>query len=146
VSSYFSYPLADGETPNPLRFLPSRPPRDWERIDRYAERLRFSAGDVIVREGDRDTSFAIVLSGSLAVDLPWAPRVETGSVFGEIAFLTGAPRSATVRAEADGELLRMSRDAFDVLAARHPELGRSIALELGRIVAERLLREQPSLR
>jgi CRP/FNR family transcriptional regulator, cyclic AMP receptor protein len=146
VSSYFSYPLGGVEKPDPLRFLPSRPPRDWERIARHGERLRFAAGDVIVREGQHDTSFAIVLHGALAVDLPWRPRIEAGSVFGEIAFLTGAPRSATVRAEESGELLRLSRDAFDVLAARHPELGRSIALELGRIVAERLLREEPGLR
>ena len=101
-------------------------------------RLRFEAGDGLVTEGERDDSFAILLSGALVVELPHRPRIEAGSVFGELAFLTGEPRSATVRAETPGELLRLNRDAFDVLSARHAELGRSIALELGRIVAVRL--------
>lgn len=61
VSSYFAYPLAPRSRTRP-RFLPSRPPRDWERIARNGERLRFSEGDVIVREGELDTSFAIVLT------------------------------------------------------------------------------------
>ena len=137
-SAYFSYPT--GGTPDDagLTFLASRPPRDWERIDRYAERLRFATGDVLAAEGERDRSFAILLSGSLVIELPHRPRIVAGSVFGELAFLTGAPRSATVRAEEGGEMLRLSREAFDVLSARHAELGRSIALELGRIVAVRL--------
>ena len=141
MSSYFSYALGGTTAGGAAGFLAARPPRDWERIARYGERLRFSAGDAVVRLGETDTSFGIVLSGSLVVEIPTRPRIEAGSVFGELAFLTSAPRSATVRAEEDGEMLRLSRDGFDVLGARHPELGRSIALELGRIVAERLQRE-----
>ena len=138
MSGYFSYPGGAPQHDAGLTFLASRPPRDWERINRYAERLRFDAGDVLVTEGERDSSFAVLLSGTLVAELPHRPRIEAGSVFGELAFLTGAPRSATVRAEEGGELLRLSREAFDVLSARHAELGRSIALELGRIVAVRL--------
>jgi hypothetical protein len=38
----------------------------------------------------------------------------------------------------------LSYDAFATLAARHPELGRSILLELGRIVSARLRRATES--
>jgi CRP-like cAMP-binding protein len=91
-----------------------------------------------VREGERDRAVYIVLSGRLeALVDPPAP-IDAGTVFGEIAFLDGLPRSSTVRAVEDGEALRLSYAAFEVLAARHPELGRAILLDLGRIVASRL--------
>jgi hypothetical protein len=37
-----------------------------------------------------------------------------------------------------GELRRLSLDGFEALSARHPELGRAILFDLGRIVATRL--------
>ena len=60
------------------------------------------------------------------------------SVTGEMAFLDGRPRAATIRALTDGDLLRLSFEAFEALSARHPELGRAILLDLGRILAARL--------
>jgi CRP-like cAMP-binding protein len=59
-------------------------------------------------------------------------------VVGEVAFLDGAPRSAELVAETEGELRRLSLESFESLAARHPELGRAILFDLGRITATRL--------
>ena len=50
----------------------------------------------------------------------------------------GGPRSTTLRAVSDGELRRLSLESFDVLAAREPELGRAILLDVARILARRL--------
>jgi len=66
--------------------------------------------------------------------------VDAGSVIGEQAFLDGRPRSATIRAVTDCELLRLSFEAFEVLAAREPDLARSILFDLGRILSIRLRR------
>jgi CRP/FNR family transcriptional regulator, cyclic AMP receptor protein len=101
-------------------------------------------GDVVVREGHRDRALYVVLSGRLEARVKPPARIEAGSVFGEVAFLDGLPRSATVVAVESGEALRLSYDAFAKLAARHPELGRSILLELGRIVSARLRRAAES--
>ncbi len=38
----------------------------------------------------------------------------------------------------EGEMLRLSFDGFEALAARDPALGRDILLDLGRILAARL--------
>lgn len=62
------------------------------------------------------------------------------SVTGEMAFLDGRPRAATIRAVTDAELMRISFESYEALAARHPELGRAILLDLGRILAARLRR------
>jgi CRP/FNR family transcriptional regulator, cyclic AMP receptor protein len=93
-----------------------------------------------VRAGDDDRALYLVLSGRLQALVEGATAIEPGSVFGELAFLDGLPRSATVRAVEDGEALRLSFDTFETLAARHPELGRAILLDLGRIAALRLRR------
>jgi CRP/FNR family transcriptional regulator, cyclic AMP receptor protein len=64
--------------------------------------------------------------------------IEPKSVTGEVAFVDGRPRTATVRAVTDGDLLRLSFESYEVLAARYPELGRAILLDLGRILAAKL--------
>jgi CRP/FNR family transcriptional regulator, cyclic AMP receptor protein len=140
MGSFFAYPTGLTPAVDSFVFLGGRAEQDWERIARHADRLRFRAGDVLVREGDRDRAVYIVLRGRLeALVDPPAP-IDEGSVFGEIAFFDGLPRSSTVRALEDGEALRLSYGEFEVLAARHPELGRAILLDLGRIVAGRLRR------
>jgi CRP/FNR family cyclic AMP-dependent transcriptional regulator len=145
VSSFFDYPT-DPRPPSQLTFLPGRPDEDLRRIARHADRIRFSAGEMVLRLGDRDRALYIVLSGELeALVDPPAP-IEAGTVFGEVAFLDGSPRSATVRAVTDGEALRLSFEGFEMLAARHSELGRAILLDLGRIVAARLRRVTEAVR
>jgi CRP-like cAMP-binding protein len=62
--------------------------------------------------------------------------IEQGSVFGEQSFFDGCP--ATVRALSDGELRSLTPEAFEVLAAREPDLARMILLDLGRILSLRL--------
>ena len=121
-------------------FLAGRSREDWTRLARHAQRVRFRAGEDVVRAGDDDRSLYVVLSGRLEAAVPGSSAIETGSVFGEVGFLDGLPRSATVKALDDGEALRLSFDAFETLAARHPELGRAILLDLGRIAALRLRR------
>jgi CRP-like cAMP-binding protein len=44
----------------------------------------------------------------------------------------------TVTATTDAEVLRLSHEAFLSLAARRPELGRALLLDLGRILVTRL--------
>jgi CRP/FNR family transcriptional regulator, cyclic AMP receptor protein len=140
MGSFFVYPTEAESRADSLTFLAGRAEQDWERIARHADRLRFRAGETLVREGERDRAVYVVLRGRLEALLDPPAPIEEGSVFGELAFLDGLPRSSTVRAAADGEALRLSYDEFETLAARHPELGRAILLDLGRIVAARLRR------
>jgi CRP/FNR family transcriptional regulator, cyclic AMP receptor protein len=140
MGSFFVYPTEAQQSFDSFVFLAGRAEQDWQRIARHSDRLRFRAGELLVREGERDRAVYIVLRGRLEALLDPPVPIDEGSVFGELSFLDGLPRSSTVRAVADGEALRLSYDEFETLAARHPELGRAIALDLGRIVAARLRR------
>lgn len=143
-AAFFSYPTEGVEERDPLIFLGDRPEDDWSRLLHYTEVLRFSAGETMIKAGEVDRALYIVADGRLEILLPGVDgdirfgTIGPGSVTGEIAFLDAGPRSATIRALSPGELLRLSYEAYEILAARYPELGRAILLDLGRILATRL--------
>ena len=103
---------------------------------------RISPGDAVIREGDTGASFFVVAAGRLAVsrrddrgEEVVLAHLGEGDFFGEMALLTGAPRSATVRAEEPAEVLELRADLLLALAGRHPHLAGS----LRRFYRQRLL-------
>jgi ATP-binding cassette, subfamily B, bacterial len=96
----------------------------------------FGAGDDIVVEGDVSGSFYILVRGRVEV-LRRKTRVavlEDGDYFGEIALLTGSPRTATVRALSAATCITLGKESFDALLRRSPVLKERIS----RVAAERL--------
>jgi len=67
-------------------------------------------------------------------------RFLPGAVLGEIGFLTGRPRTATVRADADSEVVVITHAALACLTAEHPALAEELQAALSRLLAERLAR------
>ena len=117
---------------------------DWARVLRIVETRHFKTGEDLIRIGDKDESFYILTSGSVDVIVetdgrdPVLARIPEGSVFGEIAFFDGAPRSATIRARSLGTAVRVTRENFDSLAAWEPQIARTLLYDLGRVLAMRL--------
>jgi predicted acylesterase/phospholipase RssA len=104
------------------------------------ERIRLPGGDTLFRRGDPGDALYVILSGRLRVTAESARggqeilrEVGLGESVGELAILTGQPRSATVRAIRDTELLKLSSSSVDRLLQKHPQ----IALQLTRLVAAR---------
>jgi NTE family protein len=95
-------------------------------------------GDVLVRQGDTADALYIVLSGRFAVTQKGRrdPIAEIGpdQPIGEIAFLLGGPRTATVTAMRDSLVLWLGRKEFDELSAKYPAIWRTLTSTL----AERL--------
>lgn len=85
-------------------------------------------GATLLRQGDPDRDVYLILRGRLGVRAEHANGTSTlvdevgpGSLVGEMALLTGQPRTATVFAVEDSDLARVSREDFERLALRHPE-------------------------
>jgi len=103
------------------------------------ERRAFHAGEVITREGDAADSFCIIETGRVKVSKS-ADVVELGpgTHFGEIGMLLEAPRTATITAATDCQILALSVEALDeaLVAAPYPAAMflRALAISL----AERL--------
>ena len=78
--------------------------------------LQYRAGETLIREGDLDTSFYLLVVGSAAVTKGGA-RIETlgrGDCFGEMGFLTESRRSASITADSDVVVLRVSKAQLDL--------------------------------
>jgi CRP-like cAMP-binding protein len=89
--------------------------------------MRFAAGDPLVEQGDRGRRFYIVCRGRVEVSRvgPDGARetlreLGPGDYFGEIALLQGVPRTATVRAVTDVEMLSIAQEDFSALARHVP--------------------------
>jgi len=112
---------------------------DREYLVRGVRVERYGTGETIVHEGDEGASLYVIHTGRCQV---WkrqrarAKRIATmgkGDFFGEMSLLTGAPRSATVRAAADTTVVVVSKAAFSEVLNASPE----ISTQLGEILAER---------
>ena len=86
-----------------------------------------------------------IASGEVEIEIEISPaplRLGTGEFFGEIASLTGSPRTATVVAAEPCTLLRLDIVEFRELMGRHPDLARVIYDAahqlLGAVGAERM--------
>jgi CRP-like cAMP-binding protein len=145
-SSFFEYPdLEEQESSNDFTFLGDCSEDEWDKVVDLTQRRKFSAGDIIVAEGEADRALYIVASGTLEVRVRQSKGLRTrvttiskSSIFGEQAFLDGQPRSAQVRAVTDGELLVLTLDAFKSLVGWEPKLATQILFDLGRILSIRL--------
>ena len=141
TESFFDYPSPDDEAPrDTMTFLPDRPEEDWALLLEHTETLRFSPGSIVITAGDADRALFMLTGGSVTAKAGGHTfkTIHAPSVVGEVAFLDGGRRSITLTAAEEVEVRRLSIDSFEVLSARHPELGRAILFDLGRIVASRL--------
>lgn len=120
---------------------------DWEQFIAYAARRRYPAGAVLVQAGETDRALCFIASGRVDLHSPGAAATSRGEgeVFGLLSFLDGAPSavSATVSAAAPAELLRLTPDALQQLAAWQPRIALALLRDLGALVASRLRRLQP---
>lgn len=90
-------------------------------------------GTVVLRQGDPGDSVFIIEQGRIdIVDERSGGRriavLEKGDVFGEMALLTGEPRTATAIALEDVRVWLIFKDEFDRLLATSPELAADIRL------------------
>ncbi len=147
LKSFFNYPSGDESgVSQDLVFLAQWDRDKWNTLLQHTEVRRFKAGETVIRQGDSDRAFYVIVNGALEVLIPQGASgrlqgvatVREGAVTGEQAFLDGRPRSADLRALTDGEMLSLSLQSFEVLAAHHPDLAREILLDLARILSVKL--------
>jgi CRP/FNR family transcriptional regulator, cyclic AMP receptor protein len=113
-----------------------------EELRRAAVPVKFGTDQLIMRQGDSDRHLVVILSGSAKVMKVIELGIEKllalcgpGSLIGELAALTAAPRSASVIALEPVHGLRIETNQFDAAARKHPTLRNQLEL----VLADRLL-------
>jgi CRP-like cAMP-binding protein len=150
--TFFDYPTgvhaADTVDAAGQQFWRDASESDWADLLRIATLRKLAAGETLIAPGLAERSVYVVLEGQLEILVPAARKwkrlatVGAGSVVGELAFLDGAARSALVRALTTTSAAELTYASFTALSRTRPELALSIALDLGRIVAQRLRKAQ----
>jgi NTE family protein len=114
-------------------------PSELEVLATETETRTLQRGDVLVRQGDTAEDLYIVLTGRFAVTKQGRrdPIAEIGpeQPIGEIAFLTGGTRTATVTAMRDSVVLRLGRGDFELLTAKCPSIWRTLTHTLSQRLA-----------
>lgn len=102
-------------------------------VARLLRARHYPAGNVIVRRGEAGDCMYFVVAGEVEIQLAPQPiRLGPGEFFGEIALLTGGPRTATVVAVQRCTLLILDIVDFRQLIGRQPDLARIIHEEAER--------------
>lgn len=121
------------ETPYPVaevipEFLKSLHEEEIKRIMNQVKVLSFQTGDVVVTEGDSGTSVYVIKSGRAKVTTHILGKrielaiLEKGDFFGEVAFLTGRLRTATVTAIEPLDVFEFTGLFLEKLIERHPSI------------------------
>jgi CRP-like cAMP-binding protein len=115
---------------------------NWTISDRYMHR-RLSAGTTLCHEGDFGDTMYLVLEGSLQISkrvIEGAEKViatlGVGQYVGEMSLLTGAQRSATVRAVVETDVVEIDQGAFMHLLHDQPQVGLDIMRQMAHRVHE----------
>jgi CRP/FNR family cyclic AMP-dependent transcriptional regulator len=127
-----------------IPFFGGLDPVALERLAGTMRARRFRRGEVIFHIGDPGDALFVIVSGEVKISLPSETGDEAilatlrpGDVFGELALLDGAPRSASAAALTPTETVILPRDRFRELIATETgvrdALLASIAGELRRL-------------
>ena len=165
VGLWYAFNRNDLEIPFPIRTLiqqPTTEKKDVEEIlgflktvdflealgEEHLEDARFqlfAAGEKVCVQGEPGDCFYIIRSGQVEVTVKDDQgeailnfEMAVGNYFGEMALLTGEPRSATVSAVSDSELLTVSKEDLRGVIVANPEIEKIIS----NVLAQRQLRTE----
>lgn len=113
--------------------------------------VQLAADEILFREGDPGDALYVIVEGEVAVQAEGPPRVEmarlgAGAFIGEVALMTDQPRSATITATSDAELLRIDRKTLAGVLASHGEVLAAVLRFVRDRLVDRWTRTSPLFR
>lgn len=120
-------------------------PQEAAALGAAMPRLRASAGQVLIREGDGGNWMLLLLAGTVDVtkQTPRGDRsrlavVKAGATLGEMSMFDGEPRNASCTAIEGVEAGLLTREAIASLIRDHPAVGAKLLVKLTQLLAQRL--------
>ena len=108
---------------------------DFQRLLAAAEYKVYGEDETIIREGDEGDFFYHVYSGAVSVskDNQVITRLGPGAFFGEISLVTGERANATVTAERESGVIRISSSRFKQAV----DMNEAMAMKLSAVIIQR---------
>ncbi len=116
-----------------------------KQIADIAEIKEYNEGEVIFERGSESDSLCILAEGQCDVKAPLGNYTEItvhplnpGDIFGEIGFLDGKPRSATIIAKKKAKIIKIHKKKLEELIEKDKEIGLILFKNLSKALAERI--------
>jgi sulfate permease, SulP family len=137
-----------------IDFFDGVPQAELQELRRVLKSREFKAGEPICREGDPGDRMWLLVKGSVSVRLSVGDQrgsrritsLTRGTVFGEMALIEGARRSASIVADEDVVCYELSGADFAILLRDKPALAATVMRNTARELARRLRRTSEDLR
>ena len=120
---------------------------ELSEVVQTAEIKSFAIGEELFKEGDDGESVYLIRKGSVTVSRGIGGRnivmayVPAGHYIGEMALLSHAPRSATVKAAVATDAVKLDGDAFGKLLDKRPDLRQKLENEFQERLVENVRME-----
>lgn len=128
---------------------------ELDSLHGIARRVRFAAGEVIMKEGELGDVMYFFIDGEVNVSKELTLKVGHGSfsqveksmlklkpgpagVFGDMAMFGSEPRSATITASGTCVLYEIKRSDFSLLCDTNPQLGVKLLRRISGLLCDRL--------
>ncbi len=119
--------------------------RDLRHIAQIAYRRSYRIGEPVVIEGQDAAGMYIIMEGEVEVTKVLADgsvvslaKLNSGNFFGDVGLIDNSPRTATVQAIQDSEMIGFFRPELMKLMDSHSRLASNLIFTLAKIVASRL--------
>ncbi|MFA6455351.1 MAG: cyclic nucleotide-binding domain-containing protein [Bacteroidota bacterium] len=124
-----------------VELVRSLPPEEMQDVLLCVQPVQFKQGETIFQQGDDGNALYLIDSGTIDIisgntDSKPLAQLVSGHSFGEMALLTGEPRSASAIASTDAALLKIGKEHFDELIDRSPRLRHSVE----ELISQRILK------
>ena len=122
-------------------------PDQVQELSHATIRARASAGDLVMREGEKIDGLFLLMDGAVDIlkqrpdcGLELINTVDAPTVLGEMSLLTDLPHSATVRARTDCDFYVLTRPQFARLVAGDSVALYKLILTIAEVISRRLYR------
>lgn len=121
-------------------------PEDIDTLSKICEGLEFKKNEIIFKEGTPGDALFIIKRGVVKIYKETKTRkklitiLSAGEFFGEMALIDGSPRSATVIAGEDTEVVKLSTENFNKLKNDYPRTALKVFGALLKFMSYRIRR------
>ncbi|MBI2919802.1 MAG: protein kinase [Planctomycetes bacterium] len=126
-----------------LDVFSSLSPASFEKLGALVRTKKYSSNEPIIRRGEPGDAMYIIYNGAVRIPIldnqgreKFVASLGPGEVFGEMALMTGDPRSADVIADGPTECLIIDKETFQNLTRQHPGVSKFLTQILARRLSE----------
>jgi CRP-like cAMP-binding protein len=138
-------PAGEAAIPLPMPLFSELDPESFLEVVARLRYQRVAKGHRLLQEGQPGDTLLVIASGHVVVEKGGnkVAKLGSGTVLGEMALITGAPRSATAIADEEVEIFELSRSDVEQMAKAKPQIAEELIAYCRKRLIGNLLQTSP---